>query len=131
MFEFGLKIENKILITCISFIALSCIGILDYYTGSEASVLLAYLIPILLISFYGKSDKILLIINALFAAVVWFTVDYTTQDYSNLFNPIWNAFVRFIIFMLIGLLILNLKEKYQKVLKLKLTKRSKNLNFNM
>ncbi|MBI9040969.1 HAMP domain-containing sensor histidine kinase [Lutibacter sp.] len=118
MFEFGLKIENKILITCISFITLSCIGLLDYYTGSEVSVLLAYLIPILLISFHNKSEKTLLIINAFFAATIWFTVDYTTINYSNLFNPIWNAFVRFIVFMIIGMLVLNLKEKYKSVLKL-------------
>ncbi|WP_372745830.1 sensor histidine kinase [Lutibacter sp.] len=118
MFQFGLKIENKFLITSISFIVFIFIGVLDYYSGSEISVLLAYLIPILLISFYDKSEKTLLAINALFASTIWFIVDYTTQDYSNLFNPIWNAFVRFTIFMLIGLLILNLKEKYQKVLKL-------------
>lgn len=118
MFQFGLKIENKFLITSISFIVFIFIGVLDYYSGSEISVLLAYLIPILLISFYDKSEKTLLLINVAFASIVWFIVDYTTQDYSNLFNPIWNAFVRFTIFMLIGLLILNLKEKYQKVLKL-------------
>jgi len=118
MFEFGLKIENKILITFISFFVFLCIGLLDYYTGSEISVLLVYLIPILLISFYNKSGKTLLIINALFATIIWFTVDYLTSNYSNLFNPIWNSFVRFVIFLLIGLLILHLKEKYKSVLKL-------------
>ena len=118
MFEFRLKIENKILITCMSFISLSCIGVLDYYTGSEISVLLAYLIPILLISFYNKSEKKLLFVNALFAAIIWFIADSLTQNYSNLFNPIWNAFARFIVFMIIGLLVLNLKEKYKNVLKL-------------
>ena len=118
MFEFKFKIENKFIITLISFLSLSFIGLLDYFTGSEISVLLAYLIPILLISFYNKSEKILLLINTIFAATIWFTVDYSTQNYSNIFNPIWNAFVRFTVFMIIGLLILNLKEKYKSVLKL-------------
>lgn len=118
MLGFGLKTENKFLITFISFFALACIGLLDYYTGSEISILLGYLIPILLISFYDKSEKSLLIINAFFAAIVWFIVDYITKDYSSIFNPIWNAFVRFIVFMIIGLLVLNLKEKYKNVLKL-------------
>lgn len=118
MFEFGLKIKNKLLITFISFIAISLIGLLDYFTGSEVSLLLAYLIPILLISLYNKSEKTLLLINALFAAIIWFIADYNSINYSNLFNPIWNAFVRFIVFIIIGSLVLVLKEKYKNVLKL-------------
>lgn len=113
-----LKIENKIVITLFSFALLTIIGFLDYLTGSEVSFLLAYLIPIFLISFYNKSEKTLLTINAIFAAIIWFIVDLYTQEYSNLFNPIWNAFVRFSIFLIIGLLILNLKEKYKKVIEL-------------
>jgi len=112
------KLENKFTITFLSFALLVFIGYLDYATGSEASFLLAYLIPILLISFYKKSEKRLLVINALFAAIIWFIVDFYTSDYSNLFNPIWNAFVRFSIFIIIGLLVLKLKEKYQNVVKL-------------
>ena len=113
-----LKIENKIVITLFSFALLIIIGFLDYLTGSEVSFLLAYLIPIFLISFYNKSEKTLLTINALFAAIIWFIVDLYTQEYSNPLNPIWNAFVRFSIFLIIGLLVLNLKEKYKKVLEL-------------
>ncbi|HEY9168233.1 MAG TPA: HAMP domain-containing sensor histidine kinase [Lutibacter sp.] len=60
----------------------------------------------------------MLTINALFAAIIWFVVDSYSTDYSNLFNPIWNAFVRLSIFLIIGLLVLNLKEKYKNVLKL-------------
>ncbi len=115
--HFG-KLENKFLITLFSFALLSFIGFLDYITGSEVSFLLAYLIPIFLISFYNKSEKTLLTINAIFAAIIWFIVDLYTQEYSNLFNPIWNAFVRLSIFLIIGFLVLNLKEKYKRVLKL-------------
>jgi signal transduction histidine kinase len=115
--HFG-KLENKFVITLFSFTLLSFIGFLDYLTGSEVSLLLAYLIPIFLISFYNKSEKTLLTINALFAAIIWFIVDSYSTDYSNLFNPIWNAFVRLSVFLIIGLLVLNLKEKYKKVLKL-------------
>ncbi|NEW79521.1 MAG: HAMP domain-containing histidine kinase [Gelidibacter sp.] len=112
------KIENKFVITLFSFILLSIIGFIDYSTGSEVSLLLAYLIPILLISFYDKSEKKLLFVNALFAAFVWFVADFNTRDYSNLFNPIWNAAVRFSVFIIIGLLVLNIREKYKKVIKL-------------
>lgn len=115
-----LKIENKFIITLFSFVLLTIIGFLDYLTGTEVSFLLAYLIPIFLISFYNKSEKTLLIINALFAAIIWFIVDLYTQEYSNPFNPIWNAFVRFSIFLIIGLLVLNLKEKYKNVIELNL-----------
>jgi len=117
MFDFR-KTENNLIITLFSFILLSVIGVADYYTGSEISLLLVYLIPILLISFFTNFEKSLLVANSLFAALIWFLVEYYSRKYSNLFNPIWNAFVRFSVFIIIGLLILNLKEKYQNVIKL-------------
>jgi len=117
MFQIN-KIENKFVITFISFALLSIIGFLDFISGPELSLLLAYLIPILLIALYNKSENNLLIISAFYAAFVWFIADFYTREYTHLFNPIWNAFVRFVVFIIIGGLILNLKEKYKKVLKL-------------
>ncbi len=112
------RISNKYVITLISFLFISIVGFFDYITGSEISFLLAYLIPIILVSYCNQSEKKLLIINAFFAALVWFTIELLTRDYSNLINPIWNGFVRLIVFTVIGLLILNLKDKYNNVLKL-------------
>lgn len=112
------KIENKFTITFLSFALLVFIGYLDYATGTEASFLLGYLFPILLISLSKKSEEKLVLINTIFAAIIWFMVDFYTSEYSNLINPIWNAFVRFFIFLIIGILVLKLKEKYQNVVKL-------------
>lgn len=117
MLQIG-KIENRFIITFFSFVLLTIIGLFDYLIGNEVSLLFVYLIPILFISFYKNSEKRLLIINALFAAIIWFAVDYNTRTYSNLFNPIWNAFVRFSIFFIVGFLVLKLKEKYQNVIRL-------------
>ena len=64
--------------------------------------ILLYLIPILLISFFTNFEKSLLVANSLFAALIWFLVEYYSRKYSNLFNPIWNAFVRFSVFIIIG-----------------------------
>ncbi|MDP3313796.1 sensor histidine kinase KdpD [Lutibacter sp.] len=112
------KFENNYTVTLFSLILLIFIGYLDYLIGSEVSLLIAYLIPIILISQYRNSQIKLLFINALFASIIWFIVDNNLRHYTNLFNPIWNAFVRFSIFMIIGLLILSLKEKYKKVIQL-------------
>ena len=130
MLEIGFTFKNKFIVIFICFFSLAAIGLLDYFTGAEVSVLLAYLIPIFFISLYQKSEKKLLIVVSVFAAIIWFIVDYSTQNYSNLFNPIWNAFVRLVIFLLIGLLVLNLKLKYNNVIilnqKLKLLNEEKN-----
>lgn len=118
MFQLKKSIRNNYIITAISFLFISFIGFLDYYSGSEISLLLGYLIPILLISFYEKSEKIMLIVNAVFAVFIWFIIDLYTREYSNVFNPVWSAIVRLSVFIIVGLLVLNLKEKYKNVVKL-------------
>lgn len=118
MIEILKSFENKYVMVFISFLLIPFAGFLDYYSGSEVSALLWYLIPILLISYYENSKRKIVLLNAVFASLVWFIVDFNTIEYTSILNPIWNAFVRLIIFVIIGFLILNLKDKYKNVLKL-------------
>lgn len=47
---------------------------------------------------------------------MWFVADFYARKYSNVSIPIWNAIVRLSIFVLVGLLVLNYKEKYKKLI---------------
>ena len=64
-----------------------------------------------------NSKRKIVLLNAVFASLVWFIVDFNTIEYTSILNPI----VRLIIFVIIGFLILNLKDKYKNVLKLNLS----------
>jgi signal transduction histidine kinase len=41
--------------------------------------------------------------------------EYNSRDYSGIFFPVWNAFVRFSIFIAIGLLLFNIKNKQKEL----------------
>ena len=110
------NIESKIVITILSFAIILFIGMIDYITGAEISFSIFYLIPIILIALYKQVKKNVVIINAIFASVVWFVADFYARKYSNVSIPIWNAIVRLSIFVLVGLLVLNYKEKYKKLI---------------
>ena len=44
--------------------------------------------------------------------------DLKTNEYTSNVLPIWNVFVRFIIFTLVGLLIFRQKQEYKKLIQL-------------
>jgi signal transduction histidine kinase len=111
-------IKNRFIVTLFSFLFIAVIGIADYFTGSEISFSIFYLIPILLVALYTKTNKSLILLNTLFASVSWFLAEYYGRGYSNDLIPVWNAFVRFSIFAIVGLLVLNLREKYNKITEL-------------
>ena len=112
------KIENKIIVILISFTLILIIGFIDYITGSEVSFLLFYLFPISLVALYKDTSKTTIIFNTLFASVIWLIAEFYSRKYSNNFNLTWNAFVRFSVFLIIGLLANNLKAKYKKLVQI-------------
>jgi signal transduction histidine kinase len=63
-----------------------------------------------------ESSQTIIILNALLASLVWFLADYNLKEYSNNFLPLWNSFVRFVIFVLVGQLALNLNRKHKKLI---------------
>jgi len=109
------KIEKKIIITVFSFIFISIIGYLDYITGEEITFSIFYVVPIVLMVLYYDTNKIEITVNSIFAAIIWFVSDIYSRHYSNNFIPYWNAFVGFSYFITVGLLVLNLKNRFKKI----------------
>ena len=106
---------NNYILFFISMLSILVIGYIDYKTNPEISFSIFYLIPISLTSLYSKSKSFVLL-TILSASIVWLYADVKTNEYSNSYIPFWNAFVRFSIFTLVGLLLFNLKEKYNKLI---------------
>ena len=108
-------IDNKYILSLISFLSILIIGYIDFKTNPEISFSLFYLIPISLTALYNKSKSFVMLI-VLIASIMWLYAYMNTNESSNSYIPFWNAFVRFSIFTLVGLLLFNLKEKYNKLI---------------
>ena len=109
--------KNNILVTLLTITIIFLIGIIDFKTGVELSFSLFYLIPIVLLSLYSGTSKNTIILVSFIAALCWFFSEFINRDFSVLFFPIWNAFVRLSIFLTIGLTIYYLKIKEYKLIK--------------
>lgn len=110
MFILG-KITNRYVINALSILIIGMIGMTDYYTGSEFSFSIFYLLPIAGLALYQNTRYVSLLFNSLIASLVWFIAEYHSREYSHIFFPFWNAFMRFVIFYSFGLLLLYLKKK--------------------
>ena len=84
------------------------LGLVDYYTTSEISFSIFYLLPISFVSWYtGKWNGIAF---SLLCAVIWFLMDsMSTHSYSFPAIPYWNGLVRFGFFVIVVLLIWKVK----------------------
>ncbi len=111
-----MNFKNKPLVIIFSILLIPLIGIADYLTGSEITFYVFYLIPVVLIA-VTTNKKFVLIVSVIVTAT-WFLADYYTHIYSNELIPFWNTFVRFSTFIIVGLLVFNLMEKFHKIEKL-------------
>jgi diguanylate cyclase (GGDEF)-like protein len=96
-------------IVLVSLAALSLVGIGDYITGADISFSAFYLLPVVLAGSSGGRRVGLPI--AVTTAVMWFAADFhgRPQPYETLLVPIWNAGVRFLVFVLVVALLDALK----------------------
>jgi diguanylate cyclase (GGDEF)-like protein len=96
-------------IVLVSLAALSLVGIGDYITGADISFSAFYLLPVALAGSSGGRRVGLPI--AVTTAVMWFAADFhgRPQPYETLLVPIWNAGVRFLVFVLVVALLDALK----------------------
>ncbi len=104
--------ENNLLL--ISVITSLIIGILDYLTGEEISVVLFYIIPVLFSSWYLNRRAAFQI--AALCSVLWFIFDVIGRKYpyTHPFIPFWNTLTRFGTFILIILLITRIKTLLER-----------------
>lgn len=84
------------------------VGFIDYYTTSEISFSIFYLLPISFVTWYA--NKSLGITFAVLSAVIWLYMDMISPNtYSFEAIPYWNALVRFGFFIITVLLINKVK----------------------
>jgi signal transduction histidine kinase len=110
-----IQIKNRFAAILVSLLLILLIGVLDYISGAEMSFSVFYLIPVLYIAIHDNSTEKIVIFNALVAATVWFFADFYLRPYSYPLIPYWNAFVRFVIFVVVGQLAFNLNQKHKKL----------------
>ena len=94
-------------------VALIIIGFIDFITGAEISPLLIYLVPVFFIGLHKNSNKSLVIAVGILAAIIWFIAEFNSKKYSTDFIIVWNAFVRLVIFVLFGLILFQLNERFK------------------
>jgi signal transduction histidine kinase len=109
------QLENRLIVIILSFITITIIGIFDYLTAAELTLSIFYLIPISLHALYKGTTKTTVIINAIFAALVWTIVSLLNELYSSNFYALWNAFIMFAFFLITGLLLFSLKVRIKKI----------------
>jgi diguanylate cyclase (GGDEF)-like protein len=87
-----------------------CVGVIDLLTGSEISLSIFYLIPILLVTWF--SGRNLGLVMSVASTIMWFSADTLSgRSYSQPIIPYWNAGVRMGFFILMTFLLPVLKER--------------------
>ncbi|MCB0448151.1 MAG: HAMP domain-containing histidine kinase, partial [Gelidibacter sp.] len=109
------KVKHKPLAIALTIAFIGVITALDYFTGAEMSFSVFYLIPISILAVSRTSNKRLIVIISVVAAICWYAVEVNSNAYSHLFFPIWNAIVRLIIFVTIGVLVFSFRIKQDKL----------------
>jgi len=107
-FEKHLK-EGRHFLDILSIVLVVLIGIYDYWVGSEISVTLFYLLPILISSWFGKKWSgyiVALISSAAYVFSCWHIHEYIT--FSLLF---WNISLRMVIFFFFVYFITQIRKK--------------------
>ncbi|MEO8513576.1 MAG: sensor histidine kinase [Ignavibacteria bacterium] len=105
------KIRNSGIFTklTIGFILILLVGVVDYYTTSEISFSIFYLVPISFITWYTRRSYG--IFFAVSGALMWLYMDkIDSHIYVNEAIPYWNTLVRFGFFIITVLLIWKVKE---------------------
>jgi class 3 adenylate cyclase len=111
------KLNNQYYILGIILLIILGIGFLDYLTGYEISFSVFYLLPISLLALYRGTRKPTIIFTAIFSAIIWGTSELLTNNtYSHLLILFWNSFVRLVFFLIVGLLLLMVKNKHKNLL---------------
>ena len=100
---------RAIQIVLASLAALSLVSIGDYITGADISFSAFYLLPVVLAG--SSAGRRIGLPIAVTTAILWFAADLSgrPEPYATLLVPIWNAGVRFLVFVLVVALLDALK----------------------
>lgn len=89
------------------------IGVLDWWTGTEVSLALLYLVPVASSGWLlGKNQALVL---AVIAAATWFAADYVLHDPGYFPISLWNGVTRFGIFGGMGVVMAMLRKEREQL----------------
>lgn len=89
------------------------VGVTDYYTGREISFSIFYLLPILLVTWYGRKN--IGIYFSVISSLEWLIADQLTNpNYSHFTIPFWNMSVRLSFFLIIVFIVSRLKVALER-----------------
>lgn len=95
----------------IAILLVAIVGTVDSVTGREVSFSFFYLLPILVVTWYGRRGAGYA--ASVISAVVWLIVDYLSgYTYSHFLIPYWNAIVRLGFFITTTYLLASLKGHF-------------------
>ena len=114
-----MRVSNKIYALFFSLLLLLGLAYLDLVTGYDLGFFVFYFIPISIIAWYA--GRPLAITISLLAAIAWLLVDkFSGHPYSNWTFPYWNAFVRWISFVILAMAISQIRTMLEKEKRLKI-----------
>jgi diguanylate cyclase (GGDEF)-like protein len=94
----------------LAFSSLVIVGLLDYLTGYEISFAVFYLVPVSIAAWYV--DRRWARLFAFASCLTWYFAELAAgYPYSNAAIPVWNAFVRFVFFQIVALLLPALRAR--------------------
>jgi len=100
----------KKLLFPLAFILVIFLAFVDHFTGYEISFSIFYLFPILMVVWFKRVPDAIII--SIVSAAAWFTADITSgHRYSHLLIPLWNTLMRLMVFVIIVLLSVRVKEE--------------------
>jgi len=105
---------NRANIFAMSAVGVALVGGVDYFTGNEVSFSLFYVGPVAFATWYA--GRRLGIGIALLSCVVWYFAEIGGDTgYSHPAIPVWNAIVRLVFFVIIGVLLSALRKSFYDV----------------
>ena len=104
--------KTKLLILVAGFAAIIIIGIFDYLAGPNFSSLLAYLIPVIILTRYA--GRFAGISASLASAAIWVAADIADPHYIFLPVRFWNHAEKLIIFLIIVTIMMKLTQKEEE-----------------
>lgn len=95
-----------------SLVLVAVLGGIDYLTGYDIAFSIFYVIPISLVAYFvGRRSAVLV---SLLSTVIWFLADVGAgHEYFAAWVSFWNAFTRFLFFVLIAISLTAVREAFE------------------
>jgi diguanylate cyclase (GGDEF)-like protein len=101
------------LVLAIAFTLTGIIGVVDFLTGYEIAFSLFYVLPVALVTW--RTTRQLGLVTSFVGAIVWFWADVASgHPYPNPLIPAWNTLIRFGFFVIITLLLSELRRATER-----------------